>query len=170
MCMSQRVQPDGGARPPPVHCGRAPHSSAYRAQTTAVSHEPGSSRRGAEDTGRCSHPSTVSEGVLSSGGRHSRAEEECNPFEDVLRDPAALNPACASFRHCKGSAVARMRGSTSVLQSIRDISQSLSYNKSKFLDACVSLPFLSSPKPKLGDSLKTFHPPGGDFLPTEELD
>lgn len=174
VCMSQRVRPDGRARPPPTRHGRAPHGSAYRAQTTAASHGPGSSRRGAEDTGRRSHPSTVSEGVLSSGGRHSRAEEERDPFEDVLRDPAALNPICASFRHCEGSAVARTRDSTSVLQRIRDVSQPLSYNKR---DARVSL---SSPKPKLGDSLKTFHPPGGDFLktfhppgdflPAEELD
>lgn len=33
----------------------------------------------------------------------------------------------------------------------------------------VSLPFLSSPKPKLGDSLKSFHPPGDDFFLAEEL-
>lgn len=155
MCMSQRVRPHGGERPLPTRCGRAPHGSAYRAQTTAASHGPGSSRRGAEDMGRRGHPNTVSERVLSSGGRHSRAEEECDPFEDVLRDPAALNPTCPSFLPAlQGSAVARTRGSTSVLQRIRDVSQPLSYNKSQFLDARGSLPFLSSLKPKLGDSLK----------------
>lgn len=47
-----------------------------------------------------------------------------------------------TFRDCNGSVEGRARGSTFVLQRITEVSQHLCCNKSKFLDACVSPPFL----------------------------
>lgn len=152
---------------PPTCCGRAPRGTALLPEREPRWHPTGQEQQ--QGGHRMTGPSKCClTGSAVRWWEMCKSRGRTQPIQGCPQRSHNLKSYMYSFWHYKGSAEVTVRGSTFALQRIRDIFQHLSHNKSTFLDACVSLCFPSSSKPKLG--LKTFHPPGRYFLPTEELD